>query len=53
MVGDYVHDLQCARAAGAVGVLMKSHPKAGRFEQYADFTIENLGRILQIVKDYV
>jgi HAD superfamily hydrolase (TIGR01549 family) len=53
MVGDYVHDLQCARAAGAIGVLMKSHPNAGRFEQYADFTIENLGRILQIVEGYV
>lgn len=53
MVGDYLHDLQCARAAGAVGVLMKSHPDADRFEQYADFTIENLGSILQIVEDYV
>ncbi|NQV31180.1 MAG: HAD family hydrolase, partial [Phycisphaeraceae bacterium] len=51
MVGDYIHDLQCARAAGAIGVLMKSHPNAESFEQYADFTIANLGGILQIVEE--
>ena len=53
MVGDYIHDLQCARAAGAIGVLMKSHPKAESFEDYADFTIANLDSILQIVQDHV
>jgi len=52
MVGDYVHDLQCAQAACAIGVLMESHPNAERFEQYADFTIKNLGSILQIVEGY-
>ena len=52
MVGDYVHDLQCAQAAGAIGVLMKSHPNAESFEHYADFTIANLGSILQIVQEY-
>ena len=53
MVGDYVHDLQCAQAAGAIGVLMKSHPNAESFEHYADFTIANLSSILQIVEEYV
>jgi HAD superfamily hydrolase (TIGR01549 family) len=53
MVGDYIHDLQCARAAGAVSVLIKSHPNAEAFEDYADFTIANLGSILQIVEEYV
>ncbi len=52
MVGDYVHDLQCAQAAGAMGVLMKSHPNAESFEQYADFTIANLNSILQIVEEH-
>ena len=52
MVGDYIHDLQCARAAGAIGVLMKSHPNAESFEHYADFTIANLASILQIVEEY-
>jgi len=52
MVGDYIHDLQCARAAGAIGVLMKSHPKAESFEDYADFTIANLDSILQIVETH-
>lgn len=51
MVGDYIHDLECARAAGAVGVLMKTHPKAGCFEQFADFSIEKLHTILQIVEE--
>ncbi len=52
MVGDYIHDLECARAAGAIGVLMESHPDAERFAEYADFTIANLGSILQIVEEY-
>jgi HAD superfamily hydrolase (TIGR01549 family) len=52
MVGDYIHDLECARAAGAIGVLMKSHPNSQRFAEYADFTIANLGSILQIVEGY-
>lgn len=49
MVGDYVHDLQCARAAGAVAVLLLSHGNADQFRTYADFAIENLEQILQIV----
>lgn len=53
MVGDYIHDLECARAAGAIGVLMRSHPKAESFEDYADFSIANLDSILQIVEDQV
>lgn len=52
MVGDYIHDLECAHAAGAIGVLMKSHPNAERFEHYADFAIVKLDRILQIVEEY-
>jgi HAD superfamily hydrolase (TIGR01549 family) len=53
MVGDYVHDLQCAQAAGAIAVLIKSHPNAESFEHYADFTIANLSSIIQIVEEYV
>ena len=52
VVGDYVHDLQCARAAGAIPVLMMSHHKADEYRAYADFAVENLEKILQIVEEY-
>ncbi|MBN1507791.1 MAG: HAD family hydrolase [Sedimentisphaerales bacterium] len=51
LVGDYLHDLLCARAAGAVPVLLANHPRAPEFAPHADFVIENLREILQIVDD--
>lgn len=51
LVGDYLFDLLCARAAGAVAVLLANHAKADEFVKYADFTIEKLDQILQIIEE--
>jgi len=53
LVGDYLHDLLCARAAGAIPVLLANHPRAPEFVQHADFVIQNLHEILQIVDDRI
>ncbi len=50
MVGDYLFDLQCAKAAGATAVLLKNHSEAEEFAQYADFTIEKIDEVLQIIE---
>jgi HAD superfamily hydrolase (TIGR01509 family) len=49
VVGDYLFDLLCAKAAGAFSVLLKNHRKAGEFAPHADFVIENLAGILKII----
>ena len=51
LVGDYVFDLLCARAAGAAAVLLANHSRAGEFAEHADFCIENLNEIIKIVAD--
>jgi HAD superfamily hydrolase (TIGR01509 family) len=51
LVGDYLFDLLCARAAGAVAVLLANHNRAAEFAGYADFTIEKIDQILEIVED--
>jgi HAD superfamily hydrolase (TIGR01509 family) len=51
LVGDYLYDVLCARAAGAVPVLLANHPRAPEFVQHADFVIRNLREILQIIDD--
>jgi len=50
VVGDYLFDLLCARAAGAIAVLLANHEKAHEFAQHADFVIENITDILQIIE---
>ena len=50
LVGDYLFDLQCAKAAGAGAVLLANHNQAEEFAGHADFTIDKLEQILQIVK---
>ncbi len=49
VVGDYLFDLLCAKAAGAVAVLLANHNRAGEFAEHADFCVENIGEILEIV----
>jgi HAD superfamily hydrolase (TIGR01509 family) len=49
VVGDYLFDLLCAKAAGAVAVLLANHNRAGEFAEHADFCIENINEILEIV----
>ena len=49
VVGDYLFDLLCARAANAVPVLLKNQRKADEFAKHADFVIENIAGLLQII----
>lgn len=49
LVGDYLFDLLCAKAAGAIPVLLANHNQAGDFAKYADFSIENIDGILEII----
>ncbi|MHC4423352.1 MAG: HAD family hydrolase [Planctomycetota bacterium] len=50
VVGDYLYDLLCAKAAGAVSVLLANSNNAD-FAEHADFTIERIDEILQIIED--
>ena len=50
LVGDYLFDLLCAKAAGAVAVLLSNYNQAEEFAEHADFTIENIEQILQIIE---
>jgi len=49
LVGDYLFDLLCAKAAGAVAVLLANHNEADKFAEHADFCIQDISRILEIV----
>jgi HAD superfamily hydrolase (TIGR01549 family) len=49
VVGDYLFDLLCARAADAIAVLLKNHQKANDFMHHADFVIENIADVLDII----
>ena len=51
LVGDYLFDLLCAKAAGAVAVLLVNHNRANEFAEHADFCIEDISRILEIIED--
>ncbi len=51
LVGDYLFDLLCAKAAGAVAVLLTNNVKAGEFTEHANFCIENISEILEIIKN--
>jgi len=49
LVGDYLFDMLCARAAGAIPVLIVNHDQAENFARHADFTVNRLSEILDIV----
>jgi len=49
LVGDYLFDLLCAKAAGACAVLLANHHQADDFAEHADFCIENITGILDII----
>jgi len=51
LVGDYLFDLLCAKAAGAVAVLLANHNQADEFAEHADFIIEDVDQILQIIEE--
>ena len=49
VVGDYLFDLVCARAAGAIPVLIANHDRAAEFALQADFTVQSLTELLPII----
>lgn len=51
LVGDYLFDLLCAKAAGAVAVLLANHDRACDFTEHADFTVKSIDRILRIIEE--
>ncbi len=51
VVGDYLFDIQCAKAAGATAVLLANQPKAAEFAKYADFSVDRIDQILGIIRD--
>lgn len=51
VVGDYLFDVLCAKAAGAVAVLLVNSSRSAEFADRADFAIEKIDRILQIIED--
>jgi len=50
MVGDYLFDVQCAHQAGAVAVLLANHPRADEFAEKADYRIDRLDEIIEIIR---
>jgi phosphoglycolate phosphatase-like HAD superfamily hydrolase len=50
MVGDYLFDVQCANEAGAVSVLLANHEQADEFAPHADFAIDRIDEILEIIE---
>ncbi|MHC4331092.1 MAG: HAD family hydrolase [Planctomycetota bacterium] len=50
VVGDYLFDVLCAKAAGAVAVLLVNDSRAAQFADRADITIERIDEVLRIVE---
>lgn len=50
VVGDFLHDLVSACNAGAPAVLMRTHPKAVDFEHHADYTIDRLSELIDLIQ---
>ena len=51
LVGDFLFDLLCAKAAGAVAVLLTNRHDYAQFAEHADFCIERIDEILQIIEE--
>jgi HAD superfamily hydrolase (TIGR01509 family) len=51
LVGDYLFDLLCAKAAGATAVLLANHDRADEFAEHADFSVRKISGILDIVEN--
>ena len=52
VVGDFLHDLLSAKAAGAIAVLIRTHSKADEYSEYADFSIEQFDEIIDIIQNF-
>jgi HAD superfamily hydrolase (TIGR01509 family) len=49
VVGDYLFDLQSAKAAGATAVLIKTGKNTEQFGSFADYIINSLSEIIDII----
>ena len=49
VVGDFRHDLEAARNAGAIAILLKNHAQADTFEHLAHDVIVHLNDVLSII----
>jgi len=52
VVGDYLFDLVSARQANAVAVLLTSNKKHVEYIEFADFVIERLDQVFDIIDTY-
>ncbi|MBN1787072.1 MAG: HAD family hydrolase [Sedimentisphaerales bacterium] len=50
VVGDYLFDLQSAKAAGAKAILIKTGENADKFGYLADYIIDSLDEIIDIIE---
>jgi len=50
VVGDYLFDMLCAKAAGAVAVLLLHGEKNRHFAEYADYCIDRIEEVLDIIE---
>jgi HAD superfamily hydrolase (TIGR01549 family) len=50
VVGDFLYDLLSAKAAGAISVLINNHRDAKDFRVHADYTINSLTEIVDIIE---
>lgn len=49
LVGDYIHDIETAQSAGSLSVLIKTHRDAELFSKNADFAIETMPQLIDII----
>ncbi len=52
MVGDYLFDLLCGKEAGAVPVLFASHKEWADFKNEAEYIINDIKEVINIIKEY-
>jgi len=50
VVGDFLYDLLSAKNAGAIAVLLKTHPQAEKFEKHADYVISQIGELIYLIE---
>ncbi len=50
VVGDYLYDLLCAKEAGAKAVLLAKHADWAQFAVHADFVIEQIDELIDIIE---
>ncbi|MHC4760858.1 MAG: HAD family hydrolase [Planctomycetota bacterium] len=49
VVGDFLHDLLAAQNAGAIAVLIETHPKADHYKAHADYSISHMSELPGII----